>query len=73
MNKEIDKEIKKNLFTKEEKKIYFKLKLKSKLDKSYMIALRDYLRSNNIKESIYTDDEILYSLIKGRREEKCLK
>lgn len=65
---EIEKEIKKDLYTKEEKKLYFKLKLKSKIDKSYMIALREYLRNKNINESIYTDDEIIYSLIKGRRE-----
>lgn len=70
---EIEKEIKKDLYTKEEKKLYFKLKLKSKLDKSYMIALREYLRTKNINESTYTDDEIIYALIKGRREEKCLK
>ena len=68
MIKEIEKEIKKDLYTKNEKKIYFKLKLKCKLDKSYMIVLRDYLRGKDINESIYTDDEIIYALIKGRRE-----
>ena len=68
MINEIEKEIKKELYTKEEKKLYFKLKLKCKLDKSYMIVLRDHLRSKGINESIYTDDEIIYALIKGRRE-----
>ena len=70
---EIEKEIKKDLFSKYEKKLYFKLKLKCKFDKSYMIALRDYLRTKNINENLYTDDEILYALIKGRSGEKCLK
>lgn len=68
MINEIEKEIKKDLYTKQEKKLYFKLKLKCKLDKSYMVALREYLRTKDINESIYNDDEILYALIKGRRE-----
>lgn len=59
--------VKQFLFNKEEKKIYFKLKLKAKLDRAFMVSLREYLISKGIKQYMYSDDEIFYALIKGRK------
>lgn len=55
------------LLNEEEKILYFKLKLKTKLDKCYMSALRFYLYSIGINENLYSDDEILFCIIKGRK------
>ena len=62
-----NEDLKNFLLNEEEKRIYFKLKLKSKLDRCYIIALRSFLDFKGIKEYLYSDDEILYCLIKGRK------
>lgn len=64
--------MKEYLLNKEEKRIFFKLKLKSKLDRSFLVAVRRYLRDIGINEKTYTDDDVIYALVMGKDKEKCL-